>query len=180
MQIQVILRQWLDEDIDPYAQMNADPEVMHFFPGVLSRRESEESFQRLKSRIEEKKWGLWAVEADGMFAGFTGLSEPKFTAPFTPCVEIGWRLRKEFWGKSIAFAAALQAEEYAFSTLELAELVSFTSILNVKSIALMERLGFTRDPRDDFDHPRIEEGHPLRPHVLYRKKRENYRLFSMK
>jgi RimJ/RimL family protein N-acetyltransferase len=166
----VILRQWLDEDFDLYAQMNADPEVMRFFPKVLSKCESEESFQRLKSGIEEKGWGLWAVEADGVFAGFTGLAEPRFTAAFTPCVEIGWRLRKEFWGKSIGFAAALQAEEYAFSTLKLSELVSFTSASNVKSIALMERLGFTRDPREDFDHPRIEEGHPLRPHVLYRKK----------
>src|SRR5688572_24735827 len=115
---QVILRQWKDSDLDPFAAMNADPEVMHFFPSPLTREASNMSMTRLRARIEEHGWGLWAVEVDGVFAGFTGLSEPKFTAHFTPCVEIGWRLRKQFWGRGLGFAAAKQAMAYAFDRSE--------------------------------------------------------------
>jgi RimJ/RimL family protein N-acetyltransferase len=104
-----------------------------------------------------------------VFAGFTGLAVPRFEAAFTPCVEAGWRLRREFWGRGIAFRAALQALEFGFSTLGLPEVVSFTAALNVRSRRLMERLGFTRDPSDDFDHPAVPDGHKLRRHVLYRK-----------
>lgn len=124
---------------------------------------------RFRRGIDERGWGLWAVEVEGCYAGFTGLSEPRFTAAFTPCVEIGWRLRQEYWGRGIAFAAARQACHYAFETLRLKELVSFTTVGNERSRRLMERLGFSHDPADDFQHPTLEETHPLRPHVLYRK-----------
>ena len=170
MERHVILRQWKESDLEPYAQMNADPEVMRFFPKPLMREESAVALARHRARIEERGWGLWAVDVDGVFGGFTGLAEPKFTAHFTPCVEIGWRLRRAFWGQGIAFAAAQEAMKYAFSELKLSELVSFTAVINLRSRRLMERLGFSHDPREDFDHPDIAEGHALRRHVLYRKR----------
>ncbi len=163
------LRQWRDGDLAPFAAMNADPEVMRYFPALLTKAESDAVLHRLRDGIEKRGWGLWAVDVDGAFAGFTGLSEPKFKAHFTPCVEIGWRLRREFWGRGIAFAAARQAEAFAFGTLKLAELVSFTAEINLPSRRLMERLGFTHDPADDFFHPSLPPDSPLRPHVLYRK-----------
>ena len=166
----VLLRQWKDSDLEPYAGMNADPTVMEFFPKPLTFAESAASLARLRGKIDERGWGLWAVEADGKFAGFTGLAEPKFTAHFTPCVEIGWRLRKEFWGQGIAFAAAQQAMTYAFTELKLSELVSFTAQINLRSRRLMERLGFSHDAGGDFDHPEIAPEHRLCRHVLYRKR----------
>jgi len=166
----IILRQWNDSDLEPFAAMNSDPEVMRHFPALLSRAESEASLNRLRAGIEERGWGNWAVEVDGVFAGFTGLSSPRFTAAFTPCVEIGWRFRREFWGRGVAFRAALQALAYGFSSLRLSEIVSFTAVGNDRSRRLMERLGFTRDLNGDFDHPLIPEGNAVRRHVLYRKK----------
>ena len=170
MDRRVVLRQWQESDLEPFAAMNADPEVMHYFPKPLTREESAASMDRSRARIEERGWGWWALEVDGVFAGFTGLAEPKFKAHFTPCVEIGWRLRREYWGQGIAFEAAQQAIKYAFSELKLSELVSFTAAVNLRSRRLMERLGFSHDPCDDFDHPEIAEGHWLRGHVLYKKK----------
>jgi RimJ/RimL family protein N-acetyltransferase len=170
MERQVRLRQWQESDLEPYAQMNADPEVMRFFPKLLTHDETAVALARHRARIEERGWGLWAVDVDGTFAGSTGLAEPKFTAHFTPCVEIAWRLRTEFWGQGIAFTAARQAIAYAFSELRLSELVSFTAVVNLRSRRLMERLGFSHDSREDFDHPEIAEGHPVRRHVLYRKR----------
>lgn len=169
MKSPILLRQWRDSDLEPFASMNADPEVMQFFPRPLTLEESRQSLQRFRQGIEERGWGLWAAEVDGAFAGFTGLSEPKFSAHFTPCVEIGWRLRREYWGRGVAFAAAQQAEEYAFSVLHLDRLVSFTAAVNLRSRRLMERLGFSHDPGEDFMHPSVEAGHPLCHHVLYRK-----------
>jgi len=170
MDRRVVLRQWKESDLEPFAAMNADPEVMHYFPKPLTLEESALSMTRQRTRIEERGWGWWAVEVDGVFAGFTGLAEPRFTAHFTPCVEIGWRLRKEFWGQGIGFEAAQQAMAYAFGELELSELVSFTAAVNLRSRRLMERLGFSHEAVDDFDHPEIAEGHWLRRHVLYRKR----------
>ncbi len=155
-------------DFAAFAQMNADPEVMRFFPATLSADESRASYFRIRSTLEARGWGLWAVEADGCFAGFTGLAEPAFQAPFTPCVEIGWRLRREFWGRGVAFTAATQAIDHAFTRLRLPELVSFTSVHNLRSRTLMERLGFARNSLEDFDHPSLQAGSPLRHHVLYR------------
>lgn len=169
MKPSILLREWKDSDLEPFASMNADREVMRFFPRTLTAEESRQSLLRFRQGIEQRGWGLWAIEAEGKFAGFAGLSEPKFSAHFTPCVEIGWRLRREYWGRGIAFAAARQAADHAFSVLRLDELVSFTAASNLKSRKLMERLSFSHDPRDDFMHPSLEEGHPLRHHVLYRK-----------
>ena len=170
---QVQLRQWMDADLDGFAAMNADAEVMRYFLAPLSAEESRHSLQRFRQAIDERGWGLWAVEVDGAFAGFAGLSEPTFAAHFTPCVEIGWRFRREYWGRGIAFAAAQKAEHYAFTVLGLDQLVSFTTEANLRSRRLMERLGFARDSSDDFWHPKIAAGHPLGRHVLYRKTKPN-------
>lgn len=165
----VLLRRWRDQDLEPYTAMNADPEVMRYFPKCATEEESRQSFARVRAGLEQRGWGLWALEVDGAFAGFVGLSQPSFTAHFTPCVEIGWRLRREFWGRSIAYCAAVCVEAFAFRQLKLAELVSFTSVINTRSRRLMERLGFSRNPAEDFLHPTLPVDSPLRPHVLYRK-----------
>jgi len=164
-----MLRQWRDEDLPPYAAMNADAEVMEFFPRPLTLDESRDSLIRLRTGIEQRGWGLWAVEVDGAFAGLAGLAEPKFTAHFTPCVEIGWRFRREYWGRGLAYEAASMAEKFAFENLKLAELVSFTAAINLRSRRLMERLGFIRRESEDFLHPSLPDDSPLRLHVLYRK-----------
>ena len=165
----ILLRQWRDEDLEPFAAMNADAEVMAFFPKPLSQAESAEFLRSMRACIAERGWGLWAVEVDGVFAGFTGLNEPKFEAHFTPCVEIGWRLQREYWGRGIAYAAAVQAERFAFEELKLTGLVSFTAAINTRSRRLMERLGFRRNEQEDFRHPTLAKESPLSPHVLYRK-----------
>lgn len=166
------LRQWQDADLAPYTAMNADPEVMRHFPAPLTPDESAASMHRLRSAIDERGWGMWAVEVDGEFAGFTGLGVPRFDAHFTPCVEIGWRFRKKFWGRGIAYRAAIQALDFGFRSLRLEEIVSFTAAGNARSRRLMEWLEFTHDPTDDFDHPAIPDGHRLKRHVLYRKNAE--------
>lgn len=150
--------------------MNGDQEVMRHFPRTLSHDESKGFMDRSRSAIDERGWGLWAVDVDGEFAGFTGLSKPRFTSHFTPCVEIAWRLRREFWGRGIAYEAALAAEAYAFEVLRLPELVSFTAVENVRSRRLMERLDFHRNESEDFMHPLLPADSPLLRHVLYRKK----------
>lgn len=168
----VLLRQWQDGDLGPYHEMNTDPEVMRFLPALMTRQEAADSLARLRAGIEERGWGVWAVEVDGAFAGMTGLSVPWFCAPFTPCTEVLWRMRREFWGRGLARAAAEQALEFGFSGLGLAQIVAFTAAANLRSIRLMERLGLSRVAGGDFDHPALPRGHPLRRHVLYRKGRE--------
>lgn len=172
----ILLRQWRDDDVEPFAAMNADAEVMRHFPALLTREQSEATYRRLRGQIEERGWGLWVLEVDGVFAGFTGLAVPSYTTPFTPCVEVGWRLRREFWGRGLAFRAASQAIDYGFGTLGLAEIVSFTAVGNLRSRRLMERLGLQRDLAGDFEHPLVPEGHALRPHVLYRRRADAGRL----
>jgi RimJ/RimL family protein N-acetyltransferase len=164
------LRQWRDDDLEAFAEMNADPEVMRFMPAPLTREESAATLARLRAKIDEQGWGLWAVDVGGELAGWTGLAAPTWTAHFTPCVEVGWRLRRKFWGRGLATSAARQAVAFGFEQLGLGELVSFTVPANERSWRVMERLGFTRDLAGDFDHPRLAAGHPLRRHVLYRKK----------
>lgn len=170
----LILRQWQDSDLDRFAEMNADPEVMRYFPAVATREESAAALERLRRTIDERGWGFWAVEVDRVFAGFTGLNIPNFQAPFTPCTEIGWRFRREFWGRGLAQRAAREALRFGFETLKLAEIVSFTAEINTPSRRLMERLHFVRDEDGDFDHPAIPEGHELRRHVLYRLKNPSH------
>lgn len=166
----VILRPWKDSDFEPYAQMNADPEVMRYFLAPLSRSEALDAFTRIRTALDERGWGIWAVEVDGAFAGMVGLNVPRWLLPFSPCTEVLWRFRPEFWGRGLAYAAASQAIEHGFTKVGLEEIVAFTTPPNLRSIRLMERLGFDRDLNGDFDHPAVPEGHPLQRHVLYRKR----------
>ena len=166
----LLLRSWRDEDLAPFAAMNADPSVMEFFPRPLERAESDAAVARIREHFDRNGFGLWAVEVPGAadFIGFVGLAVPRFEAHFTPCVEIGWRLVREHWGHGYATEAARAVLDFAFLELHLEEVVSFTAEVNSRSRAVMERIGMTRSPGDDFDHPALPEGHPLRPHVLYR------------
>lgn len=143
---------------------------MRWFPAPLDREASDALLDRCQAGLDEEGWGLWALEerASGAFVGFTGLARPSFEAHFTPAVEVGWRLSRGAWGRGLAGEAARRAVAFAFDELELDELVSITVPGNARSRAVMERLGMVRDPADDFDHPRLAEGHPLRLHVLYR------------
>jgi RimJ/RimL family protein N-acetyltransferase len=169
----LLLRHWLDEDRDPFAELGADAEVMEHFPSTLSRAESDAFIDRVGADLEQRGWGLWAVEelATGEFLGFVGLNVPAFDAPFMPSTEIGWRLRRTAWGKGYASEAARGALTVAFDDLELAEVVSFTTTANLRSQAVMARIGMRRDPTEDFDHPRLPQGSPQRRHVLYRLRR---------
>lgn len=167
------LRRWRQEDRAPYAAMNADPDVMEFMPGLMSHAESDALVDRIIAHFDAHGFGLWAVERldTGAFIGHVGLVRVPFEAHFTPAVEIGWRIAREHWGQGFATEAAASALDFAFGHLRLDEVVSFTAITNVRSWRVMERLGMTHDPAEDFDHPRLEEGHPLRRHVLYRIRR---------
>ena len=143
---------------------------MRWFPATMTREQSDAFAEYARQGIEERGWGLWAVEVVGgePFAGFVGLNVPGFEAHFTPAVEIGWRLLPRAWGNGYATEAARAAAAFGFAELGLAEIVSFTAVANAPSRRVMERIGMTRDPADDFDHPRLAEGDPLRRHVLYR------------
>ena len=164
------LRRWRTTDLQPFATLNADPRVMEHFPASLSCEESDALAARIEDHFEQHGFGLWAVEIvnTAPFAGFIGLSVPRFEAHFTPCVEIGWRLAAEFWGRGYATEGAQAVVAFGFEQLLLPEIVSFTVPSNVRSRRVMERLGMTRKPADDFNHPALPEGHPLRRHVLYR------------
>jgi RimJ/RimL family protein N-acetyltransferase len=166
----LVLREWRDEDREPFARLNADPRVTEFLPRALDRAESDALVDRIVAHWSDDGIGLWAVEVrqDGTFVGFTGLSLPGFDAPFMPAVEVGWRLAPEAWGRGYATEAARAALAFGFEARVLGEIVSFTVPANVRSRSVMERLGMTRDPADDFDHPRLPPGSPLRRHVLYR------------
>lgn len=164
----LILRNWQDSDREPFAALNADPEVMAHFPAPMSRERSDAMIDRHRALLEASEPGLFAVEDSGGFIGFVGLAVPGFKTSFTPCVEIGWRLAHHAWGHGYATEAALAVLDHGFNRLMLNEIVSFTSIGNRRSRAVMERIGMTHDPLEDFDHPNLEAGHPLRRHVLYR------------
>ena len=167
------LRSFADADRAPFAAMNADPDVMRHFPQPLDPAMSDALIDRILEAWEVRNLGLWAVErrVDAAFLGFVGLSVPTFEAHFTPAVEVGWRLARDAWGYGYATEAARAALAYGFETLGLEEIVSFTTLDNVRSRRVMERLGMTRDAADDFDHPGLPVGHPLRRHVLYRLRR---------
>ena len=164
----VRLRQWEARDGDPFAQLNADPVAMEFFPSILTREESDAMVQRCRDAIEQRGWGLWCLEINGHCAGFTGLNVPTFEAPFLPAIEIGWRMQPQYWGHGYATEAARLALDYGFGVLQSREIVSFTAVANVRSRAVMERIGMWHDAAGDFDHPRLAPGHRLRRHVLYR------------
>jgi RimJ/RimL family protein N-acetyltransferase len=164
------LRGWTEDDLVPFAAMNADPQVVQFLPRVLSRQESDAMVVTIQDSFRARGFGWWVVEvtASRSFGGFVGLKVPAFDAAFTPCVEVGWRLAAEHWGHGYATEAAAAAVQFGFTALGLTEIVSFTVPANVRSRAVMERLGMQHDPADDFDHPLLPVGHPLRRHVLYR------------
>jgi RimJ/RimL family protein N-acetyltransferase len=166
----VRLRPWRTEDREPFAQMNSDARVMEFFQSPLDRSESDALIDRIQQDLEDHGFGLWALELPGTapFIGFCGLSKVRFSAHFTPCVEVGWRLAAAHWGRGYATEAAKLAIAHGFSDLALPGVVSFTSIGDLRSRAVMERLGMRHDPADDFDHPSLPLGHPLARHVLYR------------
>jgi RimJ/RimL family protein N-acetyltransferase len=170
----LLLRRWRPEDRVPFAAMNADPEVMEHFLAALTRAESDAFVDRIEAGFAEHGFGLWALEVaqpgelSGEFIGFTGLSVPSFQAHFMPAVEIGWRLARPAWGHGYASEAARRALSAAFDDHGLPEVVSFTSATNLRSQAVMRRIGMTHDPADDFDHPRLPPGHRIRRHVLYR------------
>jgi len=169
----LLLRLWRDSDRLPFQQINADPHVMEFFPEPLTTEASDALFHRARQHFNRHGFGPFAVEliATGTFIGFIGLSVPRFEAHFTAAVEIGWRLAFEHWGNGLATEGARRVLTYGFEELGLNSIVSFTVPANLRSRRVMENIGMTHDPADDFDHPRLPEGHPLRRHVLYRIKR---------
>ena len=164
------MRRWNGSDREPFAALNADPAVMEFFPVPLDRAQSDALVEQIESGFERDGFGLWALEVRETreFVGFAGLAVPSFEAHFTPAVEVGWRLARRAWGNGYATEAGRAALEFGFERAGLGEVVSFTTVANARSRAVMERLGMARDPDDDFDHPDIPEGDPMRRHVLYR------------
>lgn len=172
----LVLREWKEADREPFARLNADPRVMEFMPALLSREESDRLVDRIEAGFRERGFGLCAAELrmDHTFIGFVGLSVPRFQARFMPCVEIGWRLSADYWGMGLATEGAREMVRYAFDTVRLDSLVSFTAPANLRSRRVMEKLGMTHDPGDDFDHPGLPEDHALRRHVLYRLRRAEW------
>jgi RimJ/RimL family protein N-acetyltransferase len=166
----LILRRWQSSDVEPFVTLNADPRVMEFFPATLSRTETEAMIATIEKRFDQHGFGLWAVELKGKtdFIGFIGLNIPGCALPFSPCVEVGWRLAFNHWGNGYAQEGARAALTFGFEKMRLKEIVSFTTVANLRSRRVMERIGMTYDARDDFDHPSLPEGNPLRKHVLYR------------
>ena len=171
----LILRQWKEDDYPVFAIMNADPVVMEFFPNVLSDEESNLLANKFASLIDDNGWGCWAVELKdtSVFIGFVGLHNTIYDIPGTPFVEVGWRLDKKYWGKGYAREAAEAAIDFAFDTLNLMNIFSFTSTLNKRSIALMNRLNM-KNTENNFKHPNISENHPLSEHVLYKINKEEW------
>jgi RimJ/RimL family protein N-acetyltransferase len=166
----LVLRQLRTTDLGALAEINGDPRVMEYFPGTLSREESDAFAERVRNHWVKHGFGQWAVERreDGVFLGVTGLSRPRFEAHFTPCVEIGWRLAAPYWGNGYATEAATAAMRLGFERMGLEEIVSFTVPQNRRSRRVMEKLGMSHLSSEDFDHPSLPERHPLRRHVLYR------------
>ena len=165
----LILRQWTDRDLVPFAALNADPDVMAYFPATLSKAQSDDVAKTMQSLIAQRGWGLWAVEVPDQagFIGFVGLHIPANDLPCSPCVEIGWRLAKAHWGRGYACEAAEAALGYAFQELGLAEVLSFTAVGNQRSESVMKKVGMS-NTGTNFQHPNIDAGHPLREHLLYR------------
>lgn len=165
----LLLRRWQDPDRARFAAMNADPEVMRFFPALLTRDESDALIDRIEVQFEARGYGLWAVErrGDGAFLGFTGLFDVAFASPIEGDVEIGWRLARVAWGQGYASEAAAAALAWGAAHLDVPRIVSMTVAANTRSWGVMQRLGLVRRPDLDFDHPRLPEGHDLRPHIVY-------------
>ena len=172
----LVLRAFQAADRVPFGRMNGDPAVMEFMSRRLSPAESDAFLDRIVERWAADGFGLWAVErrADGAFIGFAGLSEPTFQAPFVPAIEVGWRLARPAWGHGFATEAGAAALRFGFEVLGHGEIVSFTAVRNVRSRRVMEKLGLTHDPADDFDYPNVAPDHPIRRQVLYRISRAHW------
>ena len=165
----LILRQWTKADLAPFSKISGDPEVMEFYPKPLTGKESYSMGNRILSLINERGWGFWAIEVPKQerFIGFVGLHIPKETLPFSPCVEIGWRIAKEHWNRGYATEAAKESLKYAFTKLNLNEVVSFTTLANLRSQAVMQKIGMA-NTGNNFMHPDIKVTHPQCEHVLYK------------
>jgi RimJ/RimL family protein N-acetyltransferase len=172
----LILRPWRKEDYAPFAAQSADPKVMEFFPKCLDEAETQVLTERIQAHFHDYGYGWWAVEVKNgpPFIGYVGLENSNFDAPFTPAVEIGWRLGADYWDEGYAHEAAEAALAFGFEQVGLEEIVAFTVPENERSRGLMTRLGRQYDPADDFEHPGLPEGHPLRHHVLYRLSRHQW------
>ena len=163
----LLMRRWQDSDREPFADLNGDPETMRYFPATLDRAASDALVDRIESRFEHDGYGLWALEvaATGEFIGFTGLNPMPDGVPGAGGVEVGWRLARAAWHHGYATEAARAALDTAFGGVGLAEIWSMTAVLNEPSQAVMRRIGMAEVAR--FEHPRVPEGHPVRPHVMY-------------
>jgi RimJ/RimL family protein N-acetyltransferase len=170
------LRQWSIKDREAFAEMNADPRVMRFFSSPLTREQSDALAERCQMFIEERGWGFWATELTEtrQFIGFVGLHIPAADLPFSPCMEIGWRLAYPYWGKGYATEAAREPLRIGFKELHVPEILSFTAIENMRSRAVMERIGMEKQDLI-FDHPEVPQGSPLRKHCLYKLTNEKWR-----
>jgi RimJ/RimL family protein N-acetyltransferase len=171
----LLLRPWRDEDVRHWVAMSVDPRVMEFFPSTYDVDFATKMAQTLRERLEADGYGWWVLEAKNVspFVGVIALQSVPFEAAFTPAFEVGWRLKAEYWGRGYATEGATLAARFAFDVLHLDEIVAMTALQNLRSKRVMERLGMTHDPRDDFDHPRLEDGHRLRRHVLWRLSRHH-------
>lgn len=172
----LLLRQWVEEDFDLFAKMCSNERVMEFFPNTQTREESYEMARKIQSLINERGWGLWAIEVPSRykFIGFIGLHTPQCNMPFSPCVEVGWRLSNQYWGKGYATEGAKAALEFAFNILKLNEVVSFTTVGNVRSEAVMKKIGM-HNSGHNFMHPNIEQSHPQCEHILYKINQSEWR-----
>ncbi len=166
----LILRPWRPSDLFPFAQINADPQVMEFYPETLSQIQSDALAEKIQKDFAERGYGFWAVEVPGVsdFIGYIGLNYWNLEAPFAPCIDIGWRLGSPYWGKGYATEGAKAALHHGFEILKFPEIVSMATIKNIRSHRVMQRLGMTNDPAENFQHPKLPLGHPLSWRVLYR------------
>lgn len=176
----LLLRRWSEEDRVPLAAINSDHDVMRYRFAPLNRQQSDDLIDEIETCFDEHGFGLWAVERrqDGLLLGFTGLAISAFDAPFCPAIDIGWTLAKDVWGRGYATEAATASLDFAFSELQLSEVVAHTTTLNGPSQAVMRRLGMTHNPVDDFDGPWYPIGHPHRRFVLYRIDEPTWRLHA--
>ena len=172
----LLLRQWKKQDFLIFAELNSSPEVMEYFPGLLSKEQSDAMALKCQSLISRRGWGFWATEIkhSGEFIGFVGLHKPSAALPFSPCVEIGWRVHKRYWGNGYATEAAAAGLRHSFEVLSLKEVVSFTTVSNARSRSVMERLGL-ENVQQNFKHPDLHRGHVLSEHVLYKMTRTQWK-----
>lgn len=171
----LLLREWGNEDIEPFIALNRDKDVMEFFPSIYSPEQSTQMVGRIRDCYQQNGYCFYACELKqtAEFMGFIGFAKPGFESFFTPCVEIGWRLAKRFWGKGFATEGAAACLEYGFNHLGFIEIYSFTAVLNKKSERIMQKTGMVK--AGEFEHPSLSDGHPLKTHVLYKKAPEKSR-----